>query len=202
MNRWNEEALRAALAALSLAAAGCGEAHAGPPKDKGKDYDRAAASASASVSALPPEPEVPLVDGHKAWAPAFDVAVPETASEAPAKEDWAAAPLAGEVRITDSSCRAQRLREWYRLTCKFGQRVELISGRREDVSFGCFMTRREDSFCDEVWVIFPARRGDRRAFDFLRWGKWAPEPDAIVTEQFLPGDPGPIISLQGIRWGF
>jgi len=203
MSRWNEMGLCAVLAGLSLAAAtGCGEAHAGPPKDRGKDYDHGAASASASASAAPPEPPAPLVDGHHAWAPTFDVAVPETASDPPAKDDWATAPAAGEVRVTDPFCRAQRLREWYRLTCKLGQRVELISGRREGVSFGCFISARESTFCDEVWVIFPARRGDSRSFDFLGWSKWGPEPDAIATEQFLPGDPGPLISIQGIRWGF
>ena len=70
------------------------------------------------------------------------------------------------------------------------------------VSFVCLKTTVDSDLCDDGAVVFPARRGDRRAFQFLRWGKWGPDPDALLTEQYLEGDTSPSISLQGVRWEF
>jgi hypothetical protein len=151
---------------------------------------------------MPPEAPAKLEDGHKPWAPVFEDKVPEESSNPPAKEEWETAPIAKDVRITDPTCHAQRIREWYRLRCESDLAVEMISGRQADVTFGCKKERRDDPGCDVVWVIFPARRGDRRSFELFRWGKWGPEPDVIATEQFLPGDARPMVSVQGIRFGF
>lgn len=193
--------LRLLVALPLVAALSVGVAIAGPPQISPKGYP--SASASASVSALPPEPKPEVVGGHKPWLPAFDVAVPETPSDAPTKEEWASAKVATEARVTQPGCAVKRVREWYRVTCTSETWIGLISGSREGVTFGCAKRSREDSNCSEsVSVQFPARRGDRRAFELFSWGKWGPSPDAILMEQFLEGDPGPQISLQGARWGF
>ena len=200
MKTWNDTALRTALLACSLlGAAGCRDAYA----DEKRPYPPPGYSASpgASASARPPEAEPTLVDGHKPWVPTLDVVLPEVASAAPTKEEWKSAPPAFDVRITDPGCKAQRLREWYRVTCKYAQ-VEMIGGSREGVSFGCMKETRESNLCDEDAIIFPARRGDSRAAEFLTLSKWGLEPDTILTEQFLDSDPYPLITVHGLRWGF
>lgn len=200
MNTWNDTAVRGLLLSCSIAfAVGCNSAFADEKKPSPKPYGSGAPAESAS--APPPEPEAKIVDGHKPWAPTLDVVLPETPSAAPAKEEWVTAPAARDVRVTDPGCKAQRIREWYRFSCGFGL-VEMISSAREGVSFACVKTQRDSEFCDDAAVIFPMRRGDVRAAQFLRWGKWGPEPDAFLTAQFLEGDPHPQISLQGIRWDF
>lgn len=213
MKIWNDEVRCAALLSMSMAGGvGCRDAWAGPARDSDRDYDASvsmpvpvpmlSASPRASASGSPQEPEGALVDGHKPWSPTLDVTLPETPSEAPTKEEWGSAAPANEVRVTDPSCKVQRVREWYRLECQSGQRLEMISGSHDGVSFGCSRPARDATSCDRVWIVFPARRGDRRALEVLGWSKWGPEPDAIATEQFLEGDPCPLISVQGIRWRF
>jgi len=200
MKTWNDTALRSLLLACSLlGAAGCNDAYA----DEKKPYPKPGYSASPSASAIAPPPEVAptLIDGHKPWAPTLDVVVPEVASDPPTKDEWTSAPVALDVRVTDPGCKAQRLREWYRVTCKFAQ-LEMIAGSHEGVSFGCFKETRDSEFCDQDSIIFPARRGDSRAAEFVTWSKWGPEPTAIMTEQFLEGDPYPMISVHGLHWGF
>jgi hypothetical protein len=200
MKPWNDTALCTALLACSLlGAAGCRDAYA--EEKKPSPRPGYSASPAASASAPPPEIEAKIIDGHTPWAPTLDVVLPEVASDPPTKDAWASAPPAFDVRVTDPGCKAQRLREWYRVTCGFGQ-VEMIAGSHEGVTFGCIKTTRDSELCEEASIIFPARRGDSRSAEFLTWGKWGPEPDAIVTEQFLEGDPYPMISVQGLRWGF
>jgi len=197
--------LKAASLGLLVVIVG-GSAVAGPKPDPKKDYSKPGYSAEASASAPPKdEPPPKAVDGHNPWAPTLDVSVPETASDPPAKGEWESAPVAKEVRVLAPDCKAQRIREWYRITCDGAQRMEVISGGREGVSFGRFFksAKRDDfDFADLGWVIFPARRGDRRAFEVFYWGKWGPEPGSIITEQFLEGDSVPWISVHGLHWGF
>lgn len=192
--------LRLVLAIGIASALAAGVAAAGPRQDPSKAYP--SATPSGSASALPPEKKPDIVAGHKPWVPTFDVEVPETPSEKPTKEEWASAKIAPEARVTQPGCDVKRVREWYRIACTSASWMGMISGTREGVSFGCTKKRRDDSNCDVVSVEFPARRGDRRAFEMLYWSKWGPAPDGIVTEQFLEGDLGPMITVQGARWGF
>lgn len=202
MRTWNDTALTGLLLACSLVGSvSCNSAYADEKKPYPKPYGSGAPSAGASASAKPPEPEAKPVDGHKPWAPTLDVVLPDVASDPPTKEEWVKAPSAWDVRLTDPGCKAQRIREWYRLSCGFGE-VEMISGDSASVSFACLKSAIDSEVCEDGAVIFPARRGDRRAFQFLRWGKWGPEPDALLSEQYLEGDTWPSISLQGVRWEF
>jgi hypothetical protein len=198
---------------LALALAGCQEAHADTRADTrpgprpGYPPGAPSASASGSGAGAPtaepdPEPEPKSADGRKPWVPVFDAPFPEGSSPAPTVAEWASAPIAVEVRITEPGCEVRRVREWYRVSNKFMHGAELVSGGREDVSFGCRRDDKDSVFCSEAWVIFPARRGDRRALDLFGFFKWGPEPDAILTEQFLEGDPAPLVSVHGLRWEF
>ena len=205
MNTSNDTALRATLLTCSLlsllGALGCTSAYADEKKPYPRPGGSAAPGASASASAPPPEKEADIVDGHKPWAPTLDVVLPETASAPPTKAEWTSAPRAWEARVMDPSCKAWRIREWYRFSCGFRE-IEMISGSSENVTFTCQKKERDTLGCNEAAIIFPVRRGDRRAVEFLTWGKWGPEPDSVLTVQFLEGDTYPLLSLQGIRWDF
>jgi hypothetical protein len=201
------KSLYATAVALALAAAAAGShlAYANPHRDPGKDYPRTGASAdpSAGPSARPPEPAPAVADSAKPWVPSFEAPFPdESPSTAPSSEEWAHAAPAAEVRITDTGCTAQRIREWYRIDCQSAVWIELISGERRGISFGCHKTTRESTACDKSWVIFPARRGDRRSLEVFTWSKWGPSPDVMVTEQFLEGDTHPWVTVHGHHWGF
>jgi hypothetical protein len=155
----------------------------------------ASESPSASASAAPSASNLRSV-------PATDVdPIPAERSQRPAKGDWESAPLAAEARVTEPGCKVQRLREWYRIHCKH-LFIQLVAGTREEVEFGGYKSVPDSFSHDEVWAVFPARRGDRRLFQLYRWSKWAPgEPDAHGSEQWLEGDPLPLITVQGLRWG-
>lgn len=202
MKTWTTTtALGAVLFTTALA---CALGGASALADDKKPYPRpggGSGAPSASAMAPPPEEAPKIADGHPPRLLTLDVDVPVAASEPPAKDDWASAPPASNVRVTDPGCKAQRIREWYRFTCNYTL-IEMISGGIEGVSFGCRKTSSESFMCDEGWVIFPVRRGDRRAVEFFTQSKWGLQPDTILTEQFQEGDPYPLISLQGLRWDF
>jgi len=109
----------------------------------------------------------------------------------PSKEEWEKAPLAPEVRVTDGGCTVKRIREWYRVE-SHDQHVSLVAGTREGVEMGHGREGYRAS------VTFPARRGDRRVFLFSYFFKWWLAEDAIVSEQWLEGDPAPLITVTGI----
>lgn len=127
---------------------------------------------------------------------------PAARSEPPTRDEWAKAPIAEDVRVTDPSCEAKRIREYYRLSCEFAQAIGLVSGPRDEIELGCPKETKDTDFCEEAWVVFPVRKGDRRAFQFFTWSKWGPTPDSVATAQWIEGDPAPMVTLQGIRWGF
>ena len=157
-----------ARALLLVLVAGCGTAYA----------DGTAPEGSAST--------------RPAYVPILDQPPPpEEKSAAPAKTEWAAAPTATEVRVTDPSCTAKRLREWYRIECSDSY-VSLVSGTRDGVEVGTV----EATYT--AWTVFPARRGDRRLILMSRRAKWGISSDAIISEQWLAGDPAPLITALGI----
>lgn len=165
----------------------------------------AAICAAAYPSARAASPDAPNegadagTDGGPATAPTRPAYVPDLsqpppsgeASDPPSPNDWLKAPLAAEVRVTDPGCDAKRLREWYRVECR-GRHASLVTGERRDVKVGY----NENDY--RVWVIFPAKRGDVRVVLLSRLGKWSIEPNAIVSEQWLEGDAGPLITVTGI----
>ncbi len=107
------------------------------------------------------------------------------------------APDAGLARIGDPACSAKRVREWVRVACdRYESNVVLLAGTRDGVDFS--MAHDKDGNAGGIgWVTFPVRRGDRRAILFNRFSKWGFQPDALVSEQWLEGDPGPIVVVTG-----
>lgn len=188
-----------ALAALAALAGGHLARAQGPGQNPYAPARSASASASASMEAPPP---LPVVSGHKLWVPRTDVSpLPTDPTPKPTRQEWATAPIAQEVRVTEPGCKVYRLREWYKIDCDH-LAIQLVSGDRKDVEFGSFFSSKESISPSKVWVVFPARRGDRRFFQFYTWSKWAPgSPDAHGSEQWLDGDPLPLITVQGLRYG-
>lgn len=158
----------------------------------------AQASASASADLTPP----PVTSGPRRWVPAVDVTPPpEQPTPAPTRDEWQGAPVAREARVTEPHCDVYRLREWYRIACRHVA-IQLVAGNRADVTFASRFASKGDERPEEVSVVFPARRGDRRFFQVYTTSKWASAtPDAQASEQWLDGDPLPLITVQGLRWG-
>lgn len=141
------------------------------------------ADAGSADAGPPPRP---------AHVPDFNQPIPPAEpSDAPSSADWLKAPVAPEVRVTDPGCSAKRLREWYRFECR-GRHASLVTGERKGVTVGY----NEGDYA--VWVVFPVRRGDVRVVLLARLSKWSISPNAIVSEQWLDGDPAPLITVTGI----
>lgn len=165
-------------------------------------FAAACAAVDSSVLAQPsgPAASAPALSGGASTSPPSRPAYvpdlsqpppPPEASEAPSASDWLKAPVAAEVRVTDPGCTAKRLREWYRVEC-MGRHASLVTGERRGVKVGF----SENDY--KVWVIFPAKRGDVRVMLLARLGKWSIVPNALVSEQWLDGDPAPLITVTGI----
>jgi hypothetical protein len=185
---------------LAAGASGCANAYADDRRDGRREYANGPGSAEPLASPAPPAPAAARDGETSRWMPTFETSFPEEASPAPTMAEWLKAPEAPDVRMMQSSCKAQRLREWYRVACP-GQ-IEMISGQREGVSFECAASKDEGpSGCEPAAVRFPARRGDRRAFEIIVWGHWSLGPDAMVSEQFIDGDPAPLVAVHGIHGG-
>ena len=118
-------------------------------------------------------------------------APPAEPSPAPSKAEWLSAPPAADVRLTDPNCTARRIREWYRVECP-DTYVSKVTGSTEGVSVGATTTPYV------AWVVFPARAGDRRVFVMMAQTRWGLEPDAVVSEQWLPSDAAPIVTVTGM----
>lgn len=150
------------------------------------------AALPALCAAAPDGSAAPAAGGRPAYLPDLtQPPPPEARSPAPARDEWASAPLAPEVRVTDPGCKAKRIREWYRLECDAAY-ASLVSGSREEVTFG----PGRESYA--AWIVLPARRGDARVLLFSTTSKWSIVPDAIVSEQWLEGDPAPLITVTGV----
>lgn len=151
----------------------------------------AAASASASAPAASGSAAAePL--SRPVYLPDFNQPLPPAEpSDAPSAADWLKAPTAPEVRVTDPGCTAKRLREWYRFECR-GRHASLVAGEHKGVTVGY----NEGDYT--VWVIFPVRRGEVRVVLLARLSKWSIAPNALVSEQWLEGDPAPLLTLTGI----
>lgn len=173
-----------------------------PEKGGKKGALEPASDASAQLSAALEAPAASAIDGHKPWVPNRDVPpVPTEDSPVPTKKEWDASPIAKEVRVTEPGCRAQRIREHYRVVCNRHAAIELIAGTRKALTFGEFREAADAWRPEEVWVVFPAKPGDRRFLQVYRRTKWGKAVDAEISEVFLEGEPLPRITVQGHRFG-
>ncbi|EYF03753.1 hypothetical protein [Chondromyces apiculatus] len=192
----------AALALLSLPLGYAGRADALP----GAGAPTPAAAPPATAQPTPGEPSAGPAAGSV--APTADVEralgaepFPAEPSKRPTAAEWADA---GVVRLTRSGpatagCRTYRVREWLRFRCPdlTFSAVSLLGGRTEGVAF--WITPPKDSDLTRGGeVMFPVRRGDRRAFQILTFGPgydgpFTLLPAIVLQEQWLEDDPEPTI---------
>lgn len=119
----------------------------------------------------------------------------EEKTKAPTKAEWKSAP---DYRLykneNKSECKAQKLREWLRITCQgWGYAgISVVSGSRDGLDLAI---QSSDSGSEGAYLVLPLRRGDRRLILFMTQSKWSKHPDFFVSEQWLSGDKGPIVSI-------
>jgi hypothetical protein len=143
----------------------------------------AAEPADAAADAAPPLPS--LADDPPS----------DEKTKPPEKAEWKSAQSIRIDRSTDNRCSAKRIREWIRIWCEdWGfHSMSLVSGTREGLSMG-----RVEADQAALYVVFPARRGDRRLILVQRMTKWSASPDVLLSEQWLETDKAPIISVLGL----
>jgi hypothetical protein len=142
---------------------------------------------AASASAAPKKPPPPAI---------ADNPPPEEKTPAPSKADWATAPEVSLARHSMSSCTAKVLHEWVQIACgSFASAgFSMIAGERAGVAYRALTDGPETG----SWLVFPARRGDQRLIQLHSWAKWGWVPSLMVSEQWLTGDKGPLITVMDI----
>jgi hypothetical protein len=111
----------------------------------------------------------------------------------PTALEWKGAPAVALSR-QPRNCRAQRAREWLRITCRVRTlaAMDLLAGEREGVAFDFHDTGEEQG------VTLPLRRGDRRVLQIVEvasWSKYTVDYDAAfsITEDWLDGAAAPTV---------
>jgi hypothetical protein len=134
---------------------------------------------------------------------------PDTTSPKPKPEEWdtAAAVL---LERPNEGCTTSRVREWLRVSCRFGPKtltgVRVLSGPTEGVELTDKKPAPGQPTVDQwhnriahgVNLTFAVRRGDRRLFEVVEMvpeGRYTLGEDAaaIISAVWLPGDAGPTI---------
>ncbi|APR87516.1 Cytochrome c551 peroxidase [Minicystis rosea] len=145
--------------------------------------------------ALPPDERGPAPTATRELAedalPSIDAEPwPEVASPEPSRVEWNAAPL---VRLARSiGCKAKRAREWVRIECANGNQLLMAGGTRAGLTLSA-----NPELDVKPTVVFPVRRGDRRVIQLGTSWKWM-TPFAVLSEQWLDGDPHPLIAFDGV----
>ena len=149
------------------------------------------ASASTENSAPAPLPAVSSVS----W--------PNEASKPPSLDEWKSAEDLSARGGGASSCRIRRVREWVRIRCLEGETVELeqIAGPQVH-SLAIEVPPNAFANVGSGGTVFPVRRGDRRVLQWLMpryTSVIEAESGLILTEQWLPDDPGPQITIDHVE---
>ncbi len=144
---------------------------------------------------------------------AFALEPPKEEKTPPPKpKEWTEAEETTLARGS-SDCRVFRVREWIKLNCTtiFGVRADLVSGNGKDVYF--FLREGIDceesnhmTYCSTVTdIVFPLRRGDRRAIQIASrsGGYTAPgmspyNASIFISETWVEDDPGPIVTIENV----
>jgi hypothetical protein len=116
---------------------------------------------------------------------------PETASPEPTKAEWRDAPAVLLSR-SGGGCSAKRVREWMRVACG-GNYLNFLGGTRA----GLALSANPQLETVTSTLTFPVRRGDRRVVELGAGWKWM-FAFAILSEQWLEGDPQPVVAVDSI----
>jgi DNA-binding beta-propeller fold protein YncE len=132
----------------------------------------------------PPEPEDVRVPPFTA-EPWSEVPSPE-----PSRAEWGDAP---KVRLSRSGggCSAKRVREWLRIACS-GNFLLFVGGTRAGLTLSA-----NPELDVTPTMTFPVRRRDRRVVELGAGWKWM-TPFAIFSEQWLEGDPQPVVAVDSV----
>jgi hypothetical protein len=116
---------------------------------------------------------------------------PESPSPEPSKASFRDAPT---VRLSRSGggCSAKRVREWLRIACD-GNYLLFVGGTRAGLS----LSANPQVEGVTSTMTFPVRRGDRRVVELGSGWKWM-TPFAILSEQWLEGDPQPVVAVDSV----
>jgi hypothetical protein len=139
----------------------------------------------------PPPPAAAVAAPRRAHTLEDDPPTDER-TPAPTAAEWKTAPGVTLAR-EPPDCRAQRVREWLRISCTTSLVVamDLLAGPREGVSFDHHPKGPEQA------VVLPLRRGDRRVLQIVTgsWSKYTVEYDTAVsiTEDWLDGAAAPTV---------
>lgn len=187
----------------------------GPPPSPSPETSASAPPADASA---PPEDAgadaaaaAPKLDDIKYFA----LEPPKEEKTPPPKaKEWAEAPETKLVRGS-SNCRVFRVREWIKINCTtvFGARADVVAGNGNDVYFSlregidCSEGTDGESLCSTVTdMVFPLRRGDRRAIQISAViggyggpGLFRYRASVFISETWLEDDPGPIVTITDAR---
>jgi hypothetical protein len=83
------------------------------------------------------------------------------------------------------------VREWLRLECT-GNHLAFAGGTRAGLSISANPTLEVTPT-----IVFPLRRGDRRVIQLGEGWKWL-TPFAVLSEQWLEGDPQPTVVVDAV----
>lgn len=149
------------------------------------------AAASSDKPAAAPLPAVSSVS----W--------PEETSKPPSLDEWKSAQELAPRGGGASNCRVRRVREWVRVRCLEGKtlEVEQIAGPQVH-TLGIEVPPLAYADVGSGGTVFPVRRGDRRVLQWLtpRYTSVVEaESGVVVTEQWLPEDPGPLITIDNVE---
>jgi hypothetical protein len=112
------------------------------------------------------------------------------------------------VALTDplpSGCNAYRVREWVKVRCSKlrTSTVALLGGSRDGVGLFLDPLRNELESPQGGEIVFPARRGDRRVFEWSTFGDAYDGPGSptvafLISEAWLSGDGAPTLLVHRV----
>lgn len=171
-----------------------------PPSAQSAGADGAAVESRAETGEAPPDggggKEAPKVRALEEAPPA-----PERTPR-PAAAEWdAAEPVRLARDRSGAACKARMRREWLRIDCTAPSlaMVRTLGASAGEAWFGLDQ-QGGDGLATRVSVVFPVRLGDRRVIEigsesFEYRGQVGFSTSFVISEQWLEGDAGPLVSV-------
>ncbi|WP_437685911.1 hypothetical protein [Sorangium sp. So ce176] len=171
-----------------------------PPSGQSAGPDGAAIESRAAAGQAPPDggggKEAPKARALEEAPPA-----PERTPR-PAAAEWdAAEPVRLARDRSGAACKARMRREWLRIDCSAPSlaMVRTLGASAGEAWFGLDQ-KGGDGLATGASVVFPVRRGDRRVIEigsesFEYRGQVGFSTSFVVSEQWLDGDAGPLVSV-------
>jgi hypothetical protein len=131
------------------------------------------------------------------------VSWPEETSKPPSLDEWKTAEELSARGGGASTCRIRRVREWVRVRCLEGETIEIEQVAGPQVhTLGVEVPPNAYANIGSGGTVFSVRRGDRRVVQWLTPRNTSVvevESGVVLTEQWLPEDPGPMITIDQVE---